>query len=219
MDGSILAYSGGVDIVLLDLATQNELVLPDGINTRRVETHPSISGTSLLFVRVGGRRFVVHRVVLADTSTGSQATVFSRVDTDRRFFVVVSAQLNGGYAAWSTPMFNRHFELVGGDVWLYDAAAGTTTKISAGKASWEYGPSVSEDGTVYFGRSSFACGVEAQLIARSLDGSEAVLYDLPRGQDFTSSFALNDTDGTTDLLVDIGDCAGDPGDIWRFDDV
>jgi hypothetical protein len=161
---------------------------------------------------------VVQRVIVADIATGSQTVLFSRVDTDRRYFVVVGGQINGQYAVWSTILLSRT-GLLGGDVWLHDLATSTTTKISAGRSSWEYGASVSGDGTVYFGRSPVGCGQDAQVVARALDGSETVLYTVPAGRDFNSTFAGDEAGGTTDVLFDLGNCDGTDIDIWRFDNV
>ena len=73
------------------------------------------------------------------------------------------------------------------------------------------------DGTVYFGRSSKACGENAQLISRQLDGTETVLYEFPTGRDFGYSFAVDNSNNTTDVYFDGGKCRGsDFADILKL---
>jgi hypothetical protein len=71
-----------------------------------------------------------------------------------------------------------------------------------------YGPSVDQDGVVYLGRSSFACGENAQLVSRQLDGTETVLYEFPANRDFQSSIAVDNADNTTDVYFDRASCRG-----------
>jgi hypothetical protein len=108
-------------------------------------------------------------------------------------------------------------QLISGDVWLYDITAATTTKIPSAEGVWQYGPSVDKAGTVYFGRSNFSCGENAELIERQIDGTESLLYTLPIGMDFGFSVAVDNADGTTDVYFDQGSCsAPDFGDILKL---
>ena len=98
-------------------------------------------------------------------------------------------------------------------------AAATATKLP--KTDPErpslYGPSVDQDGTVYFGRSSFACGENAQLVSRQLDGTETVLIEFPTHKDFRFTNAVDNPDDTTDVYFDRANCRGnDFGDIWKL---
>ncbi len=69
---------------------------------------------------------------------------------------------------------------------------------------------------MYFGRSGLACGHGAQLVSQALDGSETVLYDVPKSDDF-GFWALDRSDGTTDVYFDPGSCTGsDFGDIVKL---
>jgi hypothetical protein len=146
--------------------------------------------------------------------------VYTRSETDRRFFQVLPDQVNGNYAVWQQAVFSkRSGQVISIDAFLYDIAAGTTTKLpdTDPERPSHYGPSVDADGTVYYGRSSFVCGENAELVRRDLDGTESVVYSLPTGRDFAFSFALDNTDGTTDVFFDEGRCRGsDFGDIWKL---
>ena len=85
------------DLMMVDLSTQTQLEVPDGVNTDAVEFSPSISGSHLLF----GRR--IHQgaeVILFDTGTGTSQVIATRTNTERRFKFVLPIQVNGNYAVW-----------------------------------------------------------------------------------------------------------------------
>ena len=221
IDGSTLIYEIQFpgekdDLAMVDLATQTELDVPDGINTNGHEYSPGISGSHILF----GRGFRNSRIVLFDTTTSESQVVYTKSETDRRYFQVLPTQINGNYAVWQQTVFSKRTnEVVGLDVFLYDIAAGTTTKLpeTDPERPSHYGPSVDAGGTVYYGRSSFACGENAELISRALDGTESVVYAFPTGRDFSFSFALDNAGGTNDVFFDGTRCRGsDFGDIWKL---
>ena len=111
------------------------------------------------------------------------------------------------------------------DVFLYDIAAATTTKIPNADTErpHQYGPSVDADGTMYFGRSSNACGKNAQLISRELDGTETVLYEFQPNRDLDHSVAVDNANNTTDVYFDRvslrGSCYSERGDIVKLSGV
>ncbi len=80
------------DLVFVDLATRSPLDPPDGINTPRAEFAPSMSGDLILFGR--GIRGGVS-VVLFDTSSGTSSVLYSKTNTEHRFFTVIPTQVNG----------------------------------------------------------------------------------------------------------------------------
>ena len=218
MDGSVLAYEqdaadgSTADIMLTDLATQTMLPVPDGVNTDHLEYYPRLSSTHLLYLRLYRHRT---DVILTDRATGVSTVLYRATERDRVFRRPRSEQVNGNYAVWSQSVYsNDSGAPVGGNVWVYDIAAGTTTKIPNEAGLWQYGPSVNADGTIYFGRSNLACGENAQVIQRLTDGTETVIYELPAGRDFRSTYAVDNLDGTTDVYIDAGNCTGrDQADI------
>jgi hypothetical protein len=222
IDGSTLIYEQFTetqksDLMMVDLSTQTQLEVPDGVNTDAVEFSPSISGSHLLF----GRR--IHQgaeVILFDTGTGTSQVIATRTNTERRFKFVLPIQVNGNYAVWEQSVINRKTdEPIRTDIILYDIAAATMTKLpkTDPKRPSLYGPSVDQDGTVYFGRSSFACGENAQLVSRQLDGTETILYVFPTNKDFRFSGAVDNPGNTTDVYFDRANCRGDDfGDIWKL---
>jgi hypothetical protein len=222
IDGSTLIYEQFTetqksDLMMVDLSTQTQLEVPDGVNTDAVEFSPSISGSHLLF----GRR--IHQgaeVILFDTGTGTSQVIATRTNTQRRFKFVLPIQVNGNYAVWEQSVINRKTdEPISTDIILYDIAAATMTKLpkTDPKRPSLYGPSVDQDGTVYFGRSSFACGENAQLVSRQLDGTETILHVFPTNKDFRFSGAVDNPGNTTDVYFDRANCRGDDfGDIWKL---
>ena len=222
IDGSTLIYEQFTetqksDLMMVDLSTQTQLEVPDGVNTDAVEFSPSISGSHLLF----GRRIRQGaEVILFDTSTGTSQVIATKTNTERRFKFVLPIQVNGNYAVWEQSVINRKTdEPISTDIILYDIAAATMTKLpkTDPKRPSLYGPSVDQDGTVYFGRSSFACGENAQLVSRQLDGTETILIEFPTHKDFRFTNAVDNPDDTTDVYFDRANCRGDDfGDIWKL---
>lgn len=222
IDGSTLIYerfskTEESDLAMVDLATQTELEVPGGVNTNAVEFSPSISGSDLFFGRL-----IRHgaELILFDTSNDSSLVIYSKTDTKRRAFQMLPIQVNGNFAVWQQLTVSRKTDNpISADIFLYDIGAATTTKIPKTDARRPslYGPSVDEDGTVYFGRSSFACGENAQLVSRQLDGTETVLYTFPKNRDFQFSIAVDNPGNTTDVYFDRGSCRGeDFGGIWKL---
>jgi len=225
IDGSTLIYEQFTetqksDLVMVDLSTQTELEVPDGVNTDAWEFAPSISGSHLLFGRT-----IRHgeEMILFDTGTDTSQVIATRTYTERRLNGVLPLQVNGNYAVWEQSAIKRKTgELISRDIILYDIAAATTTKLpkTDPERPSQYGPSVDQDGTVYFGRSSFACGENAQLVSRQLDGTESILYAFPTNKNFRFSSAVDNPDNTTDVYFDRFNCRGDDfGDIWKLPSV
>lgn len=207
IDGSTLAYDRDGDIALFDLTTRTELDVPNGVNTRAFESSANISGSHLMFVRLRGDR---SSVVLFDMPAGTSTVLYSKANTDRRIFNVYVGQVNGNFAVWNQDTISvREEALVDASVWLHDIAGKTTARLANPEGTVQYGPSVSADGTVYFGRSGFGCGLDTRLVQQRLDGTESILYDFPDGRDFASSYAL-DGDATTHVYFDRGRCRDDP---------
>jgi hypothetical protein len=220
IDGSTMVYQisdprdARPDIAMMDLDTRTPLEVPEGINTRRVEYAASISGDHILFAR-GIRNGAT--VVLFDTSTGESEVLYTKRHTERRSYDVIPTQVNGNFAVWQQTAYRSNGRVIDGDVWLHDIALGTTTRIPTERGIWEYGSSVSADGTMYFGRSNPNCGEDAEIVERQPEGTESVLYTFPIGEDFSFSFAVDDTNGTSDVYFDGGSCEGeDWGDIWKL---
>ena len=222
IDGSTMIYQWFTsdhkpDLAMIDLSTRTALDVPEGVNTNAAEFGPSISGSHLLF-----GRGIPHgaSVVLFDTSTATSEVLYTKTETERRAFDITPTQVNGNYAVWMQTTYSKRTERpVRGDIFLYDIAAATTTKLPDAdiERPAQYGLSVDADGTVYFGRSNKACGENAQIISRDTAGTETVLYEFPTGRDFGFSFAVDNANNTTDVYFDGGKCRGsDFADILKL---
>jgi hypothetical protein len=218
-DGVRVAYqeATGVksDIRLFDVATSHRSS-PKGVNTKRWEWRPSISGNWLLFNRGMIFSSALQQVLLKNLVTGETRVLDSVKNRNAGLQV---GQVNGNYAVW------MRCQAATCNVFRYDIVAATKTQIpSSGKV--QYSPSVSAAGTTYFGRSGANCGESVELVKVTLTGVTSVLYALPGGKDFQSTFAAAVPGGgpppagisTTRVFFDIGSCRPARVDIYSVDD-
>ena len=116
----------------------------------------------------------------------------------------------GNYAVWyrCTPRC---------DVFLYDIALGTKTRIPNPQGKQQYDPSVTSDGTVYFVRSGRGCGAAVRLVRVPLGGPETVLTSLGTGRDSFHTFALEHSQGVS-LYFESVRCSNRATDVLRIID-
>ncbi len=214
IDGTTLVYQqvrrGRSDIKMFDLITRRRSNPPAGVNTRRWEYTPDISGDWLLYAQAW-RRFRNRRVVLFNTSS----LVKRVLAKSRGRTLLVGGQVNGNYAVWGK--VTRR----GCDVFLHDIAAATTMKIPNPRPC-QYGPSVTDTGTVYLGQSGLRCGQAARLVRYPLGGPATVLISFRKGVDFQNTYAFTDGGGSTHVFYDRGFCNRDFGenlfDVYKIID-
>ena len=209
-DGTRVVYqsrrSGQSDIKFFDLSTRARNNPPAGVNTRAWEWQPSVSGDWLLFNReVGGYRGT-WMIILFNLATGEKRVLDSIKHTGSWFLKAM--QVNGNYAVWYRGRFTPGGD---SDVYVYDIDAKTKTKVT--DATWEYTPSVSSDGTVYFQRWNGKSTLWQYKVSHS--STKAILhlapdYEVSTTYPFTKS-------GDTYLYYDPFKRADDPeeGDIYR----
>jgi hypothetical protein len=196
------------NLQLYDLVDGGRSAPPAGVNTRHWEWHPTISGDWLLF----GRRSPTARadlVLLRNLVTG-ETRELGRLRWGKRT-IAEPGQVNENYAVWfrCTPAC---------DVFLYDIAAGTTTRIPNPDRRQQYSPSVTSDGTVYFMRSGRGCGTSVRLVRRPLGGPNRVLAPLVMGRDSSRTYALENDDGTVTVLFDRVRCSTGAWDVLKLVD-
>ena len=181
---------------------------PAGVNTRHWEWRPTVSGDWLLFGRSNSAARV-DRVLLRNLVTGETRQI-GRLRWGRRT-IAESGQVSGNYAVWyrCTPAC---------DVFLYDIAARTTTRIPNPGRRQQYGPSVTSDGTVYFVRSGRGCGASVRLVRHPLGGPSKVLAAVGAGRDSFNTYALENDDGTTTFFFDRVRCSTAAFDVLKLID-
>jgi hypothetical protein len=191
-----------------DVASGGRSAPPAGVNTRRWEWHPTLSGDWLLFGRSNSAARV-DLVLLRNLATGETRRL-GRLRWGRRT-IAEPGQVNGNYAVWyrCTPAC---------DVFLYDIAAGTTTRIPNPNRRQQYDPSVTSDGTVYFVRSGRGCGASVRLVRHPIGGPSKVLATLGSGRDSFHTYALENDDGTTSLFFDRVRCSTGAFDVLKLID-
>ena len=183
IDGTRLVYQQlrkrNSDIRFFDLTTRRRSNPPAGVNTKRWEWRPTISGDWLLFGR-GVVFGLSQSVILRNIVTGEQR-VLDTLQSKAGF--LQAGQVAGNYAVWLKCTSRTTCK-----VFRYDIVGGTATQMPA-TGQVVYAPSVTSTGTTYYGRSGRACGSSAELVKTTLDGGTVVLYSFPSGQDFSVSYA------------------------------
>jgi hypothetical protein len=210
IDGDRLVYQqfkhGASDLKFFDLSSKGRSNPPRRVNTDQWEYWPSISGRWLLFGRLyaSGTR----RIILFDLSTNT-ARRLDKVRRDGAF--LAPGQVNGDYAVWHRCRSARKCEVV-----RYHIPDGASKTIP-NPTGQQHAPSVAEDGTVFFARSGGACGSGVRLVRYSLDGSSAVLWQLPSGDDIGATSVHLEADGTTMVLYDHFACReAAESDAWKI---
>jgi hypothetical protein len=210
IDGDRLVYQqfkrGASDLKFFDLSRKRRSNPPRRVNTDQWEYWPSLSGRWLLFGRLYGSG--TRRIILFDLSTNT-ARRLDRVRRDGAF--LAPGQVNGDYAVWSKCRSARKCDVV-----RYHIPDGASKTIP-NPTGQQHAPSVAEDGTVFFARSRGACGSGVRLVRYSLDGTSAVLWQLPSGDDIGATSVHLDADGTTMVLYDHFACReAAESDAWRI---
>ena len=174
------------DIKFFDLSTKVTSNPPAGVNTRAWEWQPSVSGDWLLFNReVGGYRGT-WVIILLNLETGEKRVLASMKHRGSWFMKAV--QVNGNYAVWYRGRFTKGGD---SDVYVYDIEAKRTKQIT--DAHWEYAPSVSADGTVYFNRWD---GKSTLWLSRKGDWSRRMILHLAPDYDVSNTYPFTNSDAT-----------------------
>jgi hypothetical protein len=214
IDGTMVIYQqyvpskGRSDVFTYDLLTKKRSKLGKPVSTDRWEYEPVASGNYVMWARY--YRNADRKIFLLDTNTH---VVTRLASTSGSRWSLDPSQVNGGYAVWSKSEIHKH-TLVGCNVFLYDIANQTTTKIDNPNAKCQYSPAVDPAGTVYFARSGWGCGKNTVLRQLPLAGSVSTIVNLPDGHDITSLYAVDDA-GTTNVYYDPYRC-GHQADIVKW---
>jgi hypothetical protein len=213
IDGTTLVYqsirNNQSDIRLFDLVSHTKSV-PAGVNTRRWEFYPTISGDWILFGRSWSYRPYNWEVVLHNTTTNETRTLATRIN--KRHRQVVPGQVSGDFATWAS--FNSQTKAT--QLFLYQISTATPTALPAtptGKE--EYAPSVSPTGTVFYVRSGMSCGSHVTL-REYASGIDTPLAVLPKGYDVDSTFAVDEGGGNSTVYFDRLQCSTGKSHIYKI---
>jgi hypothetical protein len=223
IDGTTIVYQEwsplDSDLWSYDAVTAERSALPDGVNTPSGEFRPTISNEWLLFTRTNTNRPAARRywvkVVLFDLISETH-TVLERLSA--RGHYLVSNQVNGDWATYESCRFRRgrFFDC---QVFRHQISTGTTVKV-ANPGLQQYAGAVSGDGTVYLTRTRtrdrWRCGNHAKLVRVPVGGPGVVIAELPDGRDALTTFALDESGGSTTMYFDRSTCRNDRGGIYRI---
>jgi hypothetical protein len=180
VSGTLLTFQqirgGQADIKLFDLTSKTRMNPPSGVNTPRFEWRPSVSGDWLLFGRQGPR----HRRMLLVNLTTHELRTLSIVDAHD---YDEPDQVNGNYAVY---MRCTHLPVC--NVWRYDIAAKTSTRIPNPNHRLHSAPSVSTNGTVFLDSSGFLCGDRPRIKRYPISGSPTIVFRFQQGRDTDATF-------------------------------
>ena len=215
IDGTTLIYQqyvpskGRSDIYSFDLSTKTRSKLGSPVSTDRWEYDPAGSGEWVMY----GRYFrnADRKIYIYNTTTLELRTIAS---TSGNNWLLDPSQVNGNYAVWDRYKFRRH-RPVECNVFLYDIAGDTKTKLANPNNRCQYSPGVNPAGTVFFGRSGFGCGRNVVLRQIPLAGSPTRVVKIRSGHDVQSLYAVDNGDTTTDLYYDPSSCTKAKADIVK----
>jgi Tol biopolymer transport system component len=211
IDGTTLIWqsvrNGQSDLRLFDLASHTRSV-PAGVNTRRREFAPTISGDWILYGQTWGRA-PNWRVILHNTNTSETRILDERVNRPRT--QVSPGQVNGDYATWES--INDRTSVL--NVFLYQISTATTTKLPRPRGKLQYLPSVTPAGTVFYLRAGFGCGHD--VLREYAAGVDTPLARLPRDYDaLTNPFAVDEGGGVTSVYFDRVQCSTGKSHIYKI---
>lgn len=201
--------NGASNIYLYDLTDGSRPATPTGVNTRKWEWHPTISGEWLLFGR-NDNSFARQRVVLHNTTTGEER-VLATVANDS--YYLQPDRVRGKWATYTRCSPNCN-------VFLYDIEAGTKTTVpkpAVTSARHQYSGAVTDTGVVYLARSGRGCGSSVRIVRFDPGRDPAtgtVIAALPRGRDIGMVDVLELSDGGAHVYYDRATCATGKFDIY-----
>lgn len=217
IDYPVVAYQrirrGGSNIYLYDLATDSRPGTPSGINTRKWEYAPTVSGDWLLFGRTD-RSF--QRIILHNKVTGEER-LLAKARGGRH--IVYPGQVNGNWATYTRCV-------PGCDVTRYDIQTGTKTTVARPEPRRpldQYAASVASSGIVYLARARRTCGGDVRIV-RFFGPSDpslgTVLAQLPKGRDVgLAMYARENPAGSIDVFHGRGKCSkANSWDVYKVAD-
>jgi hypothetical protein len=227
IDGTTIVYqestSEGDDLWFFDAVTEERSAPPAGVNTANLEYRPTLSGDWLLFTRTNLNRESPGpspwlKVVLFNLSTSTRIVLrkLPLLSTS-----LVSDQVNGDWATFESCRVSQHGESSDCQVFRYQISTEELVEI-ANPGVQQYAGAVSGDGTVYLvrtrNRDFHNCGDHSKLVRYPVGGPGVVIATLPDGRDARTTFALDETGGSTTMYFDRLACRKGRSGIYRIPD-
>ena len=212
LDGSRLVYqqfrsgrrSAYSQIRIANLAKRTDRALR-AVNSRQWEFWPSISGRWVLYGRTYLRRGIT-KILLTDLRSGDTRVL----DKGRAVTYFQPGQVNGNFAVWM-----KWRRSVKPRMLLYDIAARDQIPVPTGDR-YNWAPSVSSEGVVYFARSGRACGSGVRLVRWERGRDEITRVRFPDGIDMSDSY-VSTTGGTVQVVHNRLRCdSATGGDLYRL---
>jgi hypothetical protein len=230
IDGTTAVYQQGNatgdefddDLWFFDAITGERTEAPEGVNSGSLEFRPSLSGDHLLFTRSDANtvdfKDAQLEVVLFDLESGTE-TVLATLEARRNY--LVSDQVNGDWATFESCRWSREQEYFDCQVTRYRISTEESVELP-NPGVQQYAGALSADGTVYLtrqkGKDSWVCGKAAKIVRMPVDGPGTVIATLPEGKDALSSFAFDESDGSTTLYLDRLTCRKGRSGVYRIAD-
>ena len=212
IDGTTMIYQsvlrGQSNLRLFDLATHARSA-PAGVNTKRWEFQPTISGDWILYGQEWGPSPFNDRIILHDTNTAETRILDEQIGKPNR--TLTPGQVSGDFATWDryTPLGRTD------NVFLYQISTQTKTKIPVPTGKLQYSSSVTPTGTVFYARSGVGCGTHVTLHEYS-SGTDTLLTRLPSGYDSFRTFAVDEGGGVTSLYFERFQCSTGKSHIYKL---
>jgi len=198
------------NLFLYDLSNGTRPATPAGVNTRKWEWHPTVSGDWLLFNR-DDTSSPVQRIVLHNMQTGNERLL---AKITRGAYSLEAGQVNGDWATYTRckPVCNviRYR--------ISTSSSKTLAKPSTSKPRYQYGGSVASDGSAYLMRSGASCGSSVKIV-RYGSGDPAkgtVVAALASNKDSRFTHVREDTNGSTEVFYDRVGCGSGQWDIFKI---
>jgi len=197
------ARYGNSDIKRYDWASGLRSNPGAGVNTRRWEYEPGLSGQWLVFARLNRAAAPdVRRIVLYSLVT-KQSTVLDEFRGSAAIGTLGSPEINGDWVTW-TSMSGRYTR---SSVHRYQISTGKSYRIRHPAGSLDYLSSIGPNGTVYFLRSRPGCGNHVMFESYTIGAVLSPLGSMPAGRDAGDEmFAVPQADRSTSLYFDSYKC-------------
>ena len=204
------ARGGDSKIMFYDWITQRREAAPELVNTPAWEFHPRLQSDYLLFGRETWQtRPHVYRLMLFNLADGTIRTLDS-IRHGYNYGAVIPGQVNGDWVVWEKAT----------DYWSdmhvvrYNLVTRAKEDVPAAADHYDYGPSVTRDGTVYFVRSRSSCGWDVRIRSFSGEGT-ALVSSLPQGTAADYTYAEERPGESTHLIFNQLVCTG-PRENWNI---